>query len=112
MPTIQKSVSVTTAGTPNLISGSSFEYPQQPMQVSMGLITTATNMFGTIYAGARLIAEEFLIDFVAAAVYPTIPDDIAFNFVILPGERLVIAVRNASGGTLVVGTIIDMQPIG
>lgn len=112
MPTIQRSTSVTTAGSPNLVTGSAFEYPQQPMQVSMGLITTATNMFATIYAGGRLIAEEFLIDFVAGAVYPTIPDDIAFNFVILPGERLVVAVRNASGGTLVVGLIADMQPIG
>lgn len=111
MSAILRRTAVTTAGNTNLVSGSAFEYPQQPSQVSLGIVTTAANMFCTLYAGGRLIAEEFEI-MISTSTYPVIPDNVQFNFVILPGERLVVAIRNASGGTLTTGLLVDMQPIG
>ena len=108
---IARRVAVPTLVTnPNLVAGSAFEYPQQPSQVSLGVNASATGSFVTIYAGARLIAEEFA-PFVGAE-FPIIPDQMYINFVILPGERLVITARNPTGGTITFNTMVDMQPIG
>ena len=46
------------------------------------------------------------------AAYPIVPDDFYFNFVILPGERLVTQFRNGSAGNITAWLAIDMQPIG
>jgi hypothetical protein len=100
---------LTTASNPNLVAGSAFEYPQQPSQVSLGVNASAAGSFVTIYAGARLIAEEFS-PFVGTE-FPVIPDQMYVNFVILPGERLVIAARNPTGGTITFNTMVDMQPV-
>lgn len=100
---------LTTESNPNVLSGSAFEYPQSPSQVSLGINQSATGGFVTIYAGSRLIAEEFQP--YIATTYPIIPDQMYVNFVVLPGERLVVAVRNPTGGTLTFRTMVDMQPV-
>lgn len=107
---IAKSTSVSAGGSnSNLVSGSAFEYPQQRSQVSLGVIASATGTFMTVYAGSRLVLEESP-PFVSASTYPTVPDQMYFNFVILPGERLVIAVRNPTGGAVVFGLMCEMTP--
>lgn len=101
--------SVATLVTDNLVNGSAFEYPQQPSQLSIGVNQATTGGFLTIYAGARLIVEEFPPT--VAGAYPVVPDAFFFNFVILPGERLVLSYRNPTGGAIVVWFVVDMQPI-
>lgn len=107
---ILRQTSVLTLTTVNLVAGSAFEYPQQPSQISFGVNQSATGAFVTVYAGARLIAEEFPPPIFA--VYPVVPDGFYFNFVILPSERLVINFRNPTGGTIIASLSLDMQPIG
>ena len=70
---ILRQVSVPTVSSVNLVNGSAFEYPQQPMQISAGCNQVGTAMFLTIYAGARLIVEEFIPR--NAAAYPIVPDN-------------------------------------
>lgn len=107
---IMRQVAVTTGVTnPNLLSGSAFEYPQVPIQVSMGVNASAAGTFVTIYAGSRLIAEEFP-PYVAAS-YPVVPDTVYFNFVALPQERLVVAARNPTGGTVTFYLAAEMQQV-
>ena len=107
---ILRQYSVPATSTANVVTGSAFEYPQQPLQISLAISNATTAMFCTIYAGARLIAEEFTMT--VSAAYPIVPDAFYFNFVILPGERLVVNVRNSTGGALVAYLVADMQPIG
>lgn len=108
---ILRQVAIATAQpAQNLVNGSAFEYPQQPSQVSMGVNTSAVGSFITVYAGSRLIAEEFTP--VQIAAYPVVPDTMYLNFVILPGERLVVNARNPTGGTITFYLNVDMQPIG
>ena len=85
---ILRTQSTLANSTLNLVNGSAFEYPQQPSQVSLGVLANlgATATFATVYAGSRLIAEEFQLPVAAVAnKYPVIPDDFFFNFVVLPG---------------------------
>lgn len=108
---IQRVTALTTGtNNPNLVSGSAFEYPQEPMQVSMGVIASATGAFITVYAGSRLIMEESP-PFVSASTYPVIPDQMNLNFPMVPGERLVVAARNPTGGTITFGLQAEMTPI-
>lgn len=99
----------TTVTNPNLLAGSAFEYPQSPVQVSLGVNASATGAFITVYAGSRLIAEEFSP--YVGAEYPVIPDQMYVNFVAVPGERLVIAARNPTGGTITFNVMADMQQV-
>jgi hypothetical protein len=111
MAVIARSTALTTAtSNPNLVSGSAFEYPQQPSQVSLGLIASATGAFATVYAGSRLIMEESP-PYVAATTFPVVPDQMYLNFLILPGERLVVAVRNPTGGTITFGLMVEMTAV-
>lgn len=107
---IMKQLAVLSGTSVNLVAGSAFEYPQQPAQVSAGVNQSVTGGFVTIYAGSRLIAEEFIPRIVAA--YPVVPDDFYFNFLILPAERLSINFRNPTGGGITAWLAIDMQPVG
>jgi hypothetical protein len=107
---IVRKFSVPATTTSNVVSGSAFEYPQQPSQLSLAINGGAAAMFCTLYAGSRLIAEEFELNISAA--YPIVPDQFYFNFPILPGERLVVNVRNSTAGPLVAWFVIDMQTIG
>jgi len=110
---ILRSQSTPATSTLNLVNGSTFEYPQQPSQVSLGLNSNTTGTFATIYAGSRLIAEEFPLQVnVTPNKYPVIPDDFFFNFVVLPGERLVVSHRNPTAGPIITQLAIDMQPLG
>lgn len=112
MPNIARTTAVAAgASNANLVSGSAFEYPQQPSQVSLGVIASATGTFMTVYAGSRLIMEESP-PYVAATTYPVVPDQMYLNFVILPGERLVVAVRNPTGGSITFGLMAEMTAIG
>ena len=94
----------------NVLSGSAFEYPQQPIQVSLGMNVETTGTFVTIYAGSRLIVEEFPP--YVASTYPIVPDQMYFNFVALPQERLVVAWRNPTGATRTMYLMMELQPIG
>lgn len=94
---------------PNLVAGSAFEYPQQPSQVSIGITQETGGVFFTIYAGARLIAEEF--PGLVGTTFPNTQDSFYYNFVILPGERLVVVARNAAGADRVVRIICDLQAV-
>lgn len=108
---IMKSTAIATAQpAQNLVSGSAFEYPQNPSQVSLGLVASATGGLLTVYAGSRLILEESPI-YVAATTYPVVPDQMFLNFPILPGERLVVSVRNPTGGTITFGLNAEMTPV-
>lgn len=95
----------------NLINGSSFEYPQQPSQVSAGLVADDAGVLVTVYAGARLVMEESPV-FVSTETYPVVPDEMYLNFAVLPGERLVFAARDTSGADRTVGINVELTPVG
>lgn len=110
MNILRQTLIATAQPAQNLVNGSAFEYPQQPSQVSMGINASPAGSFITVYAGSRLIAEEFPP--VLATAYPIVPDTMYLNFVILPGERLVVNARNPTGGNVTFYLNADMQPIG
>lgn len=110
MPMIMVEQALLTATVnANLVAGSAFEFARQRQVVSIGLVQSATGMFGTIQAGSDIIVEEFSIPILTT--YPIIPDNMYFTDIMEAGDRLVIRVRNPTGGTLTARAVVQTSPI-
>lgn len=110
MSVIMRETSVAANATnDNFISGSAFEIAVRPVLVSIGFTAAATGLVLTITSGSDLILEE-----APAAIkttYPIIPDEFFFSDVMMPGERLVIRVRNTTGGALVGRVVVQVNAL-
>lgn len=111
MPVIQREVSIAAgASNDNIFAGSAFEFARQNQVVSVGVSQAATGCFATLQSGGDIVAEEFSPAILTR--YPIIPDEMYYNDVMSTGDRLVLRVRNPTGGALVVRAIAQIQPIG
>lgn len=93
----------------NLVAGSAFEFARARQVVSLGVVQSATGMFATIQAGGDVIAEEFSLPILTT--YPIIPDNMYFTDIMEAGDRLVIRVRNPTGGALIARAAVQTSPI-
>lgn len=110
MPMILKETSIAAGATnENIVSGSAFEFARQRQVVSIGLTQSATGMLANIQGGADIIVEEFSLPI--ATRYPVIPDEMYFTDVLEQGDRLVVRVRNPTGGALTVRAVIQISPL-
>lgn len=110
MPAIQRETAVLTATTnPNLLAGSVFEFARRNALLVASCLATATGAFITINAGSDVVLEEsppFVL--AGAGVYGVIPDHFYYNAVAQQGDRIVIAARNPTGGTITFKTIVQI----
>lgn len=110
MPVIQKEISIAgNAVNDNILSGSSFEFLRSNSVVSIGLTGSATGLVANIQSGADIILEESPL--LVKATMPIIPDDMYYNDVGVGGDRLVVRVRNTTGGALTVRAIAQVTQI-
>lgn len=110
MPVIQKEVSVAANATvDNLITGSSFEFLRRNSIVSIGLSGSATGLVVAIQSGSDIVLEEAPI--LVKTTMPTIPDDMYYNDAGVAGDRLVIRVRNTTGGALTIRAVVQITPL-
>lgn len=110
MPVIQKTDSVlTTVTLENALSGSAFEFARTNQLVSIGVVCDTAGCFATITNGSDILLEESQV--AVKATYPVIPDEMYYNDVATQGDRLVIRLRNPTGGTVVFKTIVQVTPI-
>lgn len=110
MPVIQKTDSVlTTVTLENAIGGSAFEFARTNQLVAIGVVCDTAGCFITLTNGADIILEES--EAAVKATYPIIPDEMYYNDVATQGDRLVVRLRNPTGGTVVFKTIVQVTPI-
>ena len=110
MPVIQKEISVAAgATTENALSGSAFEFARQNSLVSMGVTASATGTFVTIQSGADIVLEESPP--AVKSTFPVIPDEMYYNDVAASGDRLVIRLRNPTGGAITFRVIAQVTPL-
>ena len=110
MPVIQREVIVAAgAVNDNVFAGSAFEFARADQVVSIGVAQSATGCFATIQSGGDIVAEEFSPAILTR--FPIIPDEMYYNDVMAPGDRLVCRVRNPTGGALTIRAIAQIQPL-
>lgn len=111
MPMIMPEVAIAAGVTNNnIVSGSAFEFARRRQVVSMGIAQSATGMFCTLQAGADVIAEEFSLPILTR--FPIVPDEMYFTDLMEPGDRLVIRVRNPTGGSLTARAVVQLSDVG
>jgi len=110
MPMIMQGPSIAAgAVNQNLIAGSAFEFSRGRNIVSMGITQAATGMFCTLQGGADIIAEEFEPPILTR--YAIIPDEMYFTDLLENGDRLVIRVRNPTGGAIIARAAVQLSPV-
>lgn len=108
MPMIMNTTSVAAGATnPNVIQGSAYEFARSRQIASIGTGQSATGMFVTLQSGAEVVAEEFEPPILTR--YPIIPDEMYFTDAMDVGDRLIVRVRNPSGGALTLRTAIQLS---
>ena len=107
MPMIMRETTVAANSTvDNLLAGSAFEFARQDSLVSVGIAQAATGCQATFNSGADVVAEEFAPPILTR--YPIIPDEMYFSDVAAAGDRLVLRVRNTTGGNIVVRAVVQI----
>jgi hypothetical protein len=107
MAVIQKEVSVAAnTAVENLLSGSAFEFLRGNAVVSIGVAAAATGIVVNIQSGADIVLEESAV-FIKTQ-FPIIPDEMFYTDVGVQGDRLVVRVRNTTGGAIVVRCIVQV----
>lgn len=110
MSVIQKEVSVGVGETvENILSGSAFEFLRRNSIVSAGVTAAATGTFATIQAGAEVILEESPP--MVQTSFPRIPDEMAYNFAGVGGDRLVVRLRNPTAGAIIMRVIVQVAEV-
>lgn len=110
MPVIQRETSVAAgAVVENALSGSAFEFARQNILVSMGVTAAATGTFVTINSGTDIVLEESQP--YVATVFPIIPDQMFYTDVAAMGDRLVVRLRNPTGGAVIHRTLVQITAI-
>lgn len=111
MSVIMREVALLTlVNSPNLLAGSTFELMRGTVYMSLGCTVSATGGFITIFSGADLVLEESP-PFISAS-YPIVPDQMYFTDYATVADRLVIAARNPTGGTLTFRPLVQITALG
>lgn len=110
MPNIVRETSVAAGATDrNLFTNSVYEYANRNRVASIGITAAATGTFATLQSGPETIAEEFAPP--VKTVMPVVPDDFYFNDVMGIGDRLVLSVRNPTGGAVIHRAIANLTDL-
>ena len=83
----------------NAFAGSVFEFARVNQIMSLGVQADATGGLITVQTGATVIVEESPCP--TGVGYPRVPDEFYYNAGALAGERLLLRLRNDTGGNLV-----------
>jgi len=110
MPAIQAEVTVgATSTNSNIFSGSAFEYSRGRQLLSLGVTIAATGVFITIQSGADIILEESM-GYIATQ-FPIVPDQMFYNDIMEPMDRLRVQARNTTGAGVIVRGIALLTPV-
>jgi len=110
MPAIQVEVSVANAtSNPNLFTGSAFEYARGRTALSLGVTAAATGSFVTIQSGSDVVREESPP--YVSTLFSIVPDQMFYNDIMEPMDRLRLQVRNPTGGAIIHRAIALLTPL-
>jgi len=92
----------------NVIAGNQFEFAPARAIVEFGIVASATGLEVDILIGARSVVTRLIPS--TANRFALYPDDFTIRSGAMPGERIIIRVRNTTGGTLTCFTTVKYTP--
>lgn len=115
MPSVRKRVNVAAATTvDNIMNGDTFEFVGRPSQVQMwASCDDVPNIFATVNFGERLMGRALKVNLESSVGSVDLQRDQVLDEVLMPGERLAIAVQNTDAGAAQnFNLFLKITPIG
>lgn len=111
MSVIQRTTSIAAnAVNENVLAGSTFEILQGRSVVSIGLTADATGLVNSVLIGSTVVLEESPV-FIKANAFAVIPDEMYFNAAAVGNDRIVVRVRNTTGGAIIHRAIVQIARV-
>jgi hypothetical protein len=92
----------------NALAGKSQEFIKEMSIVSLSATGSAIGLFMTFIVGEEVIIEDQAIPLTNR--FPIVPDDTLAQGGGLPGDRVIVKVRNSTGGALTSWVRVDIEP--
>lgn len=105
----RRSVAANTS-VANVFSGNQYEYLLQAARIRFGIVAAAVGVNATISTGQTVLQNDQEVS--GANRYPTEPDDFTLQDIVGPGERIVVGLRNTTGGAIVVVSVAKIDYLG
>lgn len=93
---------------PNCIAGKSHEFITEPSVVTLSATGSAVGLFMTFMVGDEVIIEDQAIPLTNR--FPVVPDDTIGQGGGFPGDRVIVKIRNSTGGALTSWVRVDVEP--
>lgn len=107
---LQGSTALTTGtSNNNVLSGSILEFVKRQSMVKFYVVASAVGGLASVSSGADILLEESAVS--QANRFPVDPDDLTVKDVAMPGDRLKLALRNPTGGTVTFYWAVEVQPV-
>lgn len=95
------------ANNPNVFTGNAYEFARARAVISIGVAQAATGMFCQMQLGARTVATEFSPPILTR--YPIIPDEMYVTDVVEVMDRILVPVRNPTGGAIIFRAVAQLS---
>jgi hypothetical protein len=92
----------------NAIAGKSMEFIREPSVVTLSATGSAIGLFMTFIVGEEVIIEDQAIPLTNR--FPIVPDDSIGQGGGFPGDRVIVKIRNSTGGALTSWVRVDVEP--
>lgn len=99
---------VANTTVPNVLAGKSAEFVKEPSVVSFSATGSAAGLFMTAIVGEEVVIEDQLIP--VTNRFPVVPDDTMAQAGGFPGDRIIVKIRNSTGGALNAWVRVDVEP--
>jgi len=94
---------LTVTSVANLLSGQVYEFIGEDSLVEIGMSQNVTGLIASVSCDNNIAMQDVgESNIVVKATAPIYPDDMFISFECVAGSRLIIAVRNPTGGTITV----------
>jgi hypothetical protein len=96
----------TTIG--NVLAGKSKEFVQEASVVTLSATGSAAGLMATLIIGEEIVMDDQ--DIGPGNRFPVVPDDVLVQGGAFPGDRIVVRMRNRTGGALTSWVRVDIEP--
>jgi len=93
----------------NVLAGKSQEFLTAPSVIRFGVVAAAVGLFTTIIVGNEVICEDQEAS--SANRSPLDPDDYNYEASGMPGDRVIVKLRNSTGAAIIGFTGVKVTPL-
>jgi len=93
----------------NVIAGKTHEFVTEPSIVTLSATGSAVGLYATLIVGDEIVIEDQAIPLTNR--FPVVPDDTLGQGGGLPSDRIVVKMRNSTGGALTSWVRVDVEPV-